>query len=236
MHTHSSLTPYTTNIEPDVEAPQSSRPSFLRRHSTLLRLSAFLLAVPGLVCALSMPAYGAPADHDPIAMPSASSDTVPQTLIVKQVDVADTTVERDSFGATAAPAPVHHAPARARVAAAAPVPSYTLGASVVAFAEQYRGVPYVFGGESPAGFDCSGLVEFVFAHFGVNLPHSAAAQGRIGTRIPTSAARPGDVVVINGGTHVGIYLGPGRMIDAPEPGRVVGNDAIWTSNYFIVRF
>lgn len=234
MPTHFSVTPYPSYIEPDVEAPQSSRPSFLRRHSNLLRLSAFLLAVPGLVCALSMPAYGAPAQHDPAAMPSASAETIPQTLTVGTVDVADTKVDRDSFGVKAPPAPVHHAVPRTQAAAA--VPRYALGSSVVAFAERYLGVPYVFGGESPAGFDCSGLVEYVFAHFGVNLPHSAAAQGRIGTRIPTSAARPGDVVVINGGTHIGIYIGPGRMIDAPEPGRVVGNDAIWTSNYFIARF
>jgi peptidoglycan DL-endopeptidase CwlO len=234
MPTHFPLTSYTPTIEPDVEAPQSSRPSFLRRHLNLLRLVSLGLAVPGLVCALSMPAYGAPTESAPPAMPSASAVAVPQTLTVGQVDVAETTVDRDSFGVKAPPAPVHHAAAVAPARVAAP--PYTLGSSVVAFAERYLGVPYVFGGESPAGFDCSGLVEYVFAHFGVNLPHSAAAQGRIGTRIPTSAARPGDAVVINGGTHIGIYIGPGRMIDAPEPGRVVGNDAIWTSNYFIVRF
>ncbi|HEY2643235.1 MAG TPA: C40 family peptidase [Galbitalea sp.] len=224
-----SLIPFRPRV--DAEAP-----SMLRRHSRLVKLAAVGLVVPALVGAISMPAYGASAESDPPVMPSASAVDVPQTLTTDGVDVADTEVSRDSFGATAAP--VHHAAAPARHAAprAAAAPAYRLGGSVVAFAERYRGVPYVFGGASPAGFDCSGLVMFVFAHFGVNLPHSAAAQGRIGTRIPTAAARPGDVVVMNGGAHVGIYTGGGNMIDAPEPGRVVTNQAIWSSNYYIVRF
>ncbi|MEJ1229882.1 MAG: NlpC/P60 family protein [Galbitalea sp.] len=72
---------------------------------------------------------------------------------------------------------------------------------------QYLGVPYVFGGESPAGFDCSGLVAYVFAQFGISLPHSSMLQGEMGTRIPYSQALPGDVVVMHGGSHVGIYIG-----------------------------
>jgi cell wall-associated NlpC family hydrolase len=97
-------------------------------------------------------------------------------------------------------------------------------------------VPYELGGESPAGFDCSGLVAYVYAQFGIALPHSAAAQGRIGTPIARVAALPGDVVVMDGGSHVGIYLGGDRMIDAPVPGRVVSNDVIYDNNYYIVRF
>jgi len=107
---------------------------------------------------------------------------------------------------------------------------------IAGIAARYLGVPYVYGGSSPAGFDCSGFVEFVYSQVGVSLPHSAAEQGRLGTRVPVSAAVPGDVVVLDGGSHVGIYVGGGRMIDAPEPGRVVSVDAIYDSNYYIVRF
>ncbi|MDQ1574135.1 MAG: peptidoglycan DL-endopeptidase CwlO, partial [Actinomycetota bacterium] len=116
-----------------------------------------------------------------------------------------------------------------------PYPHFNL-ASVAAVAAKYQGVPYVFGGESPAGFDCSGLVAYVYAQFGISLPHSSLAQARIGTRISTAAAKPGDVVVMSGGSHIGIYLGGGRMIDAPMPGRVVSERAIYTTDYYIVRF
>jgi cell wall-associated NlpC family hydrolase len=115
------------------------------------------------------------------------------------------------------------------------LPGFNLS-SVVSVASQYLGVPYVFGGESPAGFDCSGLVAYVYAQFGIRLPHSSRLQGEIGTPIARSTALPGDVVVMDGGSHVGIYIGGGRYIDAPEPGRVVSNDLIYDNDYYIVRF
>jgi cell wall-associated NlpC family hydrolase len=232
---HFPLIPFRPQNSTDVSAIAQSKPSMLSRHSRLVKLAAIGLVVPGLVCALSMPAYGAAAEPDQPDMPSASAVDVPQTLTVDDADVADTEVTRDSFGATAAPKH-HHARARHGAPRAGGAPAYRFGGSVVALAERYRGVPYVFGGASPSGFDCSGLVMFVFAHFGVHLPHSAAAQGQIGRRVSRAAARPGDVVVMNGGAHVGIYTGGGNMIDAPEPGRVVTNQAIWSSNYYIVRF
>jgi cell wall-associated NlpC family hydrolase len=107
---------------------------------------------------------------------------------------------------------------------------------IAGIAARYLGVPYKFGGESPAGFDCSGLVEFVYAQVGIHLPHSAAEQGRIGHRVARSAAVSGDVVVMNGGSHVGIYIGGGKMIDAPEPGRRVSVDKIYDNDYYFVSF
>lgn len=116
-----------------------------------------------------------------------------------------------------------------------PYPNFSL-AQVVAVAEQYEGVPYVYGGASPAGFDCSGFTQFVYAQFGVALPHSSSRQGSGGTAIAASAALPGDIVVLDGGGHVGIYLGGNEMIDAPMPGRTVGVHAIYTSNHYFVRY
>jgi cell wall-associated NlpC family hydrolase len=107
---------------------------------------------------------------------------------------------------------------------------------VAAIAAKYLGVPYVYGGESPAGFDCSGLVAYVYAQVGISLPHSSMEQGHMGTRVSVEDAQPGDVVVFNGGTHVGIYIGAGHMIDAPYPGRVVSIDAIYSNDYWIVHY
>ena len=86
-------------------------------------------------------------------------------------------------------------------------------------------MPYVFGGASPSGFDCSGLTMYVYAQFGISLPHSSAAQGSGGTRVSNPV--PGDLVIIDGGSHVGIYTGGGNMIDAPMPGRVVNERPIY---------
>jgi cell wall-associated NlpC family hydrolase len=100
-------------------------------------------------------------------------------------------------------------------------PSSTLGGQAVAIAEQYLGVPYVWGGASPDGFDCSGLVMYVYAQLGVSLPHNAAAQYAMLPKVPTTDLEPGDLVFFYGLGHVGIYIGGGMMIHAPHTGAVV---------------
>jgi cell wall-associated NlpC family hydrolase len=100
-------------------------------------------------------------------------------------------------------------------------PSSTLGGQAVAIAEQYLGVPYVWGGASPDGFDCSGLVMYVYAQLGVSLPHNALAQYGALPHVPTSDLEPGDLVFFYGFGHVGIYIGGGMIIHAPHTGTVV---------------
>jgi cell wall-associated NlpC family hydrolase len=100
-------------------------------------------------------------------------------------------------------------------------PSSTLGGQAVAIAEQYLGVPYVWGGASPDGFDCSGLTMFVYGQLGVSLPHNAAAQYSMLPSVPVSDLEPGDLVFFYGLGHVGIYIGGGMMIHAPHTGTVV---------------
>lgn len=93
------------------------------------------------------------------------------------------------------------------------------GAAVVSAAYRYLGVPYVWGGESAGGVDCSGLVLLAHRAIGVSLPHYSGSQGSGGKSVSSENAQPGDVVCYSG--HVGIYIGGGKMIHAPEPGDVV---------------
>jgi cell wall-associated NlpC family hydrolase len=115
-----------------------------------------------------------------------------------------------------------------------PYPSYDT-AKVMQVANKYVGVPYVFGGESPAGFDCSGYVAYVFAQFGIGLPHSVHGQARLGKIIKPEDALPGDLVVFNDLSHDGIYAGNGNFFHAPRPGDRVKLATIFTSNVFYVR-
>ena len=93
------------------------------------------------------------------------------------------------------------------------------GTRVVDFAKHFVGTRYVYGGSSPrSGFDCSGLVRYVYGHFGISLPHSSFAQFDRGRRIARRALRPGDLVFFDGLGHVGMYIGNGRFIHAPHSG------------------
>jgi cell wall-associated NlpC family hydrolase len=97
-------------------------------------------------------------------------------------------------------------------------PASTLGGQAVAIAERYLGVPYVWGGASPSGFDCSGLVMYVYGQLGVSLPHNAAAQYDSLPHVSENDLEPGDLVFFDGLGHVGIYIGGGYMIHAPHTG------------------
>ena len=92
-------------------------------------------------------------------------------------------------------------------------------AKVVAFAKHYLGVSYRYGGSTPAsGFDCSGFTRFVYAHFGIELPHYSGGQFSRGRRVSRVGLRPGDLVFFRGLGHVGIYVGGGKFIHAPHTG------------------
>jgi cell wall-associated NlpC family hydrolase len=100
-------------------------------------------------------------------------------------------------------------------------------ARIVAFARRYIGVRYIYGGTSPrSGFDCSGFTRFVYAHFGIALPHYSGAQFEMGRRVSERGLRPGDLVFFDGLGHVGLYIGSGRFIHAPHTGTTVSIDTL----------
>ena len=92
---------------------------------------------------------------------------------------------------------------------------------VVGVALSYVGVPYVWGGSTPSGFDCSGLVMYAYAQLGVSLPHSSYAMWNMGVPVPEDQLQPGDLVFFNGLGHVGLYVGGGYFVHAPHTGTVV---------------
>ncbi|MDP9882613.1 cell wall-associated NlpC family hydrolase [Sinomonas atrocyanea] len=126
------------------------------------------------------------------------------------------------------------APAPAAADAAAPLAAAgstggVTGDQVAAAAQKYVGVPYVWGGTNPAtGMDCSGFVQRVYQDLGISLPRVVHDQMTQGTPVASLAeAKPGDLLIDFGGEHVAIYLGNGKAIDAPEPGKTIQVRDAW---------
>jgi cell wall-associated NlpC family hydrolase len=218
-----------------------------KRKSSLLNIAVMTLVVPGLFATVALPAYAfAPADDS-----VANADAAVEFMELKEngaqsvqvgADVTASALTRDGYTITsaaeilraelAASYAAYSGPTTADYLANPPYPNFDL-AAVAAVAQQYQGVPYVFGGSDPSGFDCSGFVMFVYAQFGISLPHSVSGTAAMGTAIATEAALPGDIVILPG--HNGIYLGNGMFIDAPYEGKTVQVRPIYDSNYYIVR-
>lgn len=115
-------------------------------------------------------------------------------------------------------------------------PASKNGESVVAYAKQFIGTKYKYGGSSPStGFDCSGFTSYVYKNFGISLPRTSGGQAGVGTKVDRNNLAAGDLVIYSG--HVAIYVGGGQVIHAPRPGKTVCivpiNQA--ASNYITAR-
>ncbi|MBG6239184.1 cell wall-associated NlpC family hydrolase [Mycetocola sp. CAN_C7] len=213
------------------------------------------LVVPGLFATMALPAYAftpVTDDADGTSELQSLKESGAQSLSVDE-DVAANAVTRDAYSATtvaelaatkaAADAAAQRAtfvdtqstftgPSAEDYLSAPPYPEFSLE-QVFSVALQYQGVPYVYGGATPAGFDCSGFVKYVYAQFGINMPHSSTAQGNMGTRISVEDAVPGDLVVSAG--HIGFYAGNGMILHASRPGTPLRIGPIYADNWWVVR-
>lgn len=234
---------------PGSAQPTKPRTSMTSWKRTLLNAGAMTVAT-AIVATLALPGTAIPEAN---AESNASAEAVAELQATSSQEIELTAAEavvidasRAEFTATD-PASLRRAQLAAERAAAVaawsgpsvsdflanpPYPSFSLD-QVVQVGLQYQGVPYRRGGATPAGFDCSGFTQYVYAQFGVSLPHSVSGQDRAGTRISRADALPGDLVIMAG--HNGIYMGNGTFLDAPRSGGVVSVRPIWTDNYWIVR-
>jgi cell wall-associated NlpC family hydrolase len=131
------------------------------------------------------------------------------------------------FGCTIEDAAALPEPERAR-----PAPKPTLGQRAARIAVKAVGVPYRWGGSSPStGFDCSGLVSWAYGRLGVMLPHSSYALYDTGRAVPLARLRAGDLLFFSGLGHVGLYVGRGQMVHAPQSGRLVEVVRLGRSGY-----
>lgn len=199
---------------------------------------AALVIVPLSGAAAVAIAGDSPATPDVEAVASQGTEFVDQVEQIGAPVAADAeasfSVETPTLKVKPNPKPVvrrtYSSPART-VANSASVAQAIAGSRIIAEAAKYVGTPYVLGGTTPAGFDCSGFVSYVYAKFGISLPRSSGAYYSVGTRV--SSPQPGDIIVSPG--HIGIYAGPNLQIDSPRPGKTIQFRPIWQSNPVYVR-
>lgn len=118
-----------------------------------------------------------------------------------------------------------------------PATSYngSMGSQIVAYAKNFIGVPYVWGGSTPSGFDCSGFVQYVYRQFGVSLPRTTYSQIAVGRSVDRANLMPGDLVFFRSAGHVGIYVGNETYIHAPQTGRTISIDSMANRSLYAAR-
>lgn len=227
------------------------------------RRGALVTASSGLIITMVATTASAAPQTTVEAAPQAADTTITNEAltvlsVAPTVTVAeDATFEVDAVSADSEPAPVVRTTTTSRSttrtatattttaatdsssavssaqATASSVPDSAIGNSVVAIAMQYLGTPYVYGGSTPSGFDCSGFTQYVYAQLGYSIGRTTSEQRYAGTVVSYADAQPGDLVWWSG--HVSIYVGNGMKISANSPGNPLSVSPIYRSNPTFIR-
>ncbi|MFI6424622.1 C40 family peptidase [Promicromonospora sp. NPDC050880] len=180
------------------------------------------------------PVQGALNTADINALADQAKQAVAAAPVVTVATDAELKVESAAVSVvSAAENEAYQAELAAEAEAQAAAEAKAAGAAVVSIGMRYLGVPYVWGGSTPAGMDCSGFTSYVYAQVGIDLPRTSSEQRYAGPVVSWSDAQPGDLIWSPG--HIAIYAGDGMQIEAPVPGQTVRYTQIWQSNPTFIR-
>jgi peptidoglycan DL-endopeptidase CwlO len=143
----------------------------------------------------------------------------PPPVVEAEPEPAPAAASRSAARAAAAEPAAQEAPAAEAEPIGAAAPASANGNAIVEIAARYVGVPYLSGGSTPEGFDCSGFTSYVYAQVGITLPRTSSAQRGAGTVVSRAEAQPGDLIWSPG--HISIYAGDNMQVDAPRPGKTI---------------
>lgn len=224
----------------DAEKQKPKRPN---RH--LLRTFVTMIASTGLLATTALPSYGFDPETTAASGLTTNNEMVERSAPAQGLSVATVKAvaftrgdyapaQASEFEVKATSYRAYRGPLAADYIAK---PRFTTvsSANLMKAAAELVGTPYVFGGETPGGIDCSGYVMFVYAQFGIDLPHSVYQQSKLAVTIDEKDAVPGDIVIFNDFSHNGIYAGNGNFYHAPQPGDRVKLAPIFSERYHIVR-
>jgi peptidoglycan DL-endopeptidase CwlO len=179
--------------------------------------TAAMPAVPAMAQTLSIPGVG---NIDIPDLPQNVRDAAASQQVQDAIKQIAPQAPQVAAAASAVVEQVAH-PSAAPVAG----PSFEIGATsgqrALDAARTQIGTPYVWGGQGPGGFDCSGLVKWSYAHAGVHMPRTSFEQAHVGAPVSLNDLRPGDVIIYNGGSHAALYAGNGRILQASTSGEPV---------------
>jgi hypothetical protein len=223
---------------------ERKRTAKVQRHS--FRTFITMLASTGLMATAALPSYGFAPEVTAASGLARDSEMVQisapsQGLSVATIRAVEFTrgdyapAEASEFQVESKSGIYYYEGPRAADYLANPRFTGVSSANLMKSSAELVGTPYVFGGQTPGGIDCSGYVLFVYSQFGVDLPHSVYQQAKSGTKISAEEALPGDLVIFNDFSHNGIYAGNGNFYHSPQPGDRVKLAPIFTDRYHFIR-